>query len=51
MAQKDVGKIELVFEKECCLNELMSKEFDLKFIYKKNDRFDTHSERKNYLNF
>ena len=51
VAQKDGGKIELVFEKECCLNELMSKDFDLKFIYKKNDRFDTHSERKFSLNF
>ena len=51
VAQKDGGKIELVFEKECCLNELMTKDFDLKFIYKKNDRFNTHSEGTGSLSF
>ena len=51
VAEKDGGKIELVFEKECCLNELMAKDFDLKFIYKKNDRFNTHSDGTASLSF
>ena len=43
--EKCGGVIEIVFEKDCCIAETLEEAFDLKYIYKKNNRFDTHSKR------
>lgn len=41
--EKNGGIIDVVFESSCDMNSLLSSVFDLKYIYQKNDRFETHS--------
>ena len=51
LSEKSGGRIEIVFENEICLSEFLSIDFDLKYIYKKNDRIDTHFEKDNLVKF
>lgn len=41
-SEKTGGQIALLFESDCTINMNWQK-YDLKYIYKKNDRFDTHA--------
>ncbi|MBQ6907144.1 MAG: AAA family ATPase [Clostridia bacterium] len=50
VSQKSGGTIEIIFEKDICLDEFMKRDFDLKYIYRKNDKFDTHSLASNSVN-
>lgn len=45
VSQKSGGAIELLFENKCCVTEILRKSFDLKYIYKRNDRFETHCSK------
>ena len=42
-SEKNGGIIDVVFESSCNMNSLLSSVYDLKYIYQKNDRFETHS--------
>lgn len=42
-SEKTGGSIEVIFESSCDIDTLLSSQFDLKYIYQKNDLFETHS--------
>ena len=42
-SEKTGGRIDIVFESSCDIDVLLSSAFDLKYIYQKNDLFETHS--------
>ena len=49
--EKNGGTINVVFESACELSSFFSQHFDLKYIYQKNDRFDTHSATEAFSQF
>ena len=42
-SEKTGGRVDIVFESSCDIDALLSSGFDLKYIYQKNDLFETHS--------
>lgn len=51
VSNKTGGMIKLIFESECRITDDMIKKYDLKYIYKKNDRFETHMSKMNLSDF
>ena len=51
VSSKNGGDINIVFESNCRLSELALQDFDLRYIYKRNDTVDTHSGKSNHIYF
>ena len=51
ISEKSGGTINVVFESTCELSSFWCQHFDLKYIYQKNDRFDTHNTAADFSQF
>ena len=51
VSEKNGGDMTIVFESSCSLSELALQDFDLKYIYNRNDTFDTHSAKNSPVYF